>query len=111
MPYGFTTDDADPRVSILKNQCRELLGSIEHLTIESSAARIEKLMSEQGENPTVDWAATRVLTLLRVPEDRIALAIGMARMVGWAAQTIEQHESGIPLLPSLRYADEDDTVS
>jgi citrate synthase len=52
----------------------------------------------------VDWAAARTLTLLNVPEDRISLAIGIARMVGWAAQTIEQHTSRIQLLPSLRYA-------
>ena len=37
------------------------------------------------------------------PADRQALVIVMARLVGWAAQAIEQQSSGISLLPALRY--------
>ena len=73
--------------------------------MESCASRLETVLGREGLMPTTDWAASRVLTMLDVPEDRISLAIGIARMVGWAAQTIEQHVSGIELLPSLRYAE------
>lgn len=104
MPFGFQLAAEDPRSEILRSQCRELLGSVENMVIEASAARLESLLARDGYYPTIDWSATRALMLLKVPEDRISLAIGIARMVGWAAQTIEQHSSGIPLLPSLRYA-------
>ncbi|MEO2016553.1 MAG: citrate/2-methylcitrate synthase [Fuerstiella sp.] len=104
MPFGFhREDEEDLRVAILRQQSRELLGSLESIVMESSAARLESLLAREGLFPTTDWAAARTLTLLNVPEDRISLAIGIARMVGWAAQTIEQHTSGIQLLPSLRY--------
>ncbi|MDG1893937.1 MAG: citrate/2-methylcitrate synthase [Fuerstiella sp.] len=105
MPFGFHRDgEEDSRVAILQRQSRELLGSLDSIVMESSAARLESLLARDGWFPTVDWAAARTLTLLNVPEDRISLAIGIARMVGWAAQTIEQHTSGVQLLPSLRYA-------
>ncbi|MCP4175809.1 MAG: hypothetical protein GY758_34115 [Fuerstiella sp.] len=105
MPFGFRRDgEQDPRVAILQRQSRELLGSLDSIVMESSATRLESLLAREGLFPTVDWAAARTLTLLNVPEDRISLAIGIARMVGWAAQTIEQHTSRIQLLPSLRYA-------
>lgn len=104
MPFGFVEGPEDPRAGILRQQCRELLGSVDSMVMESAAARLESLVAKTGQNPTIDWAATRLLTFLNVPEDRISLAIGIARMVGWAAQTIEQHASGISLLPSLRYA-------
>jgi citrate synthase len=41
--------------------------------------------------------------LLDIPADRQSLVVVMARLVGWAAQAIEQQSSGISLLPALRY--------
>ena len=105
MPFGFQPAEKEYRADLLKNQCRELLGGINEIVLESCAHRLETVLAQDNLYPTTDWAASRVLTLLNVPEDRISLAIGIARMVGWAAQTIEQHVSGIQLLPSLRYAD------
>jgi len=109
MPFGFQSSQSDSRAKLLKNQCRELLGGIDQIVMESSASRLETVLAREGQFPTTDWAAARVLTMLNVPEDRISLAIGIARMVGWAAQTIEQHVSGIKLLPSLRYAESSDS--
>ncbi|MGB4741241.1 MAG: citrate/2-methylcitrate synthase, partial [Fuerstiella sp.] len=91
MPFGFQSSQSDSRAKLLKNQCRELLGGIDQIVMESSASRLETVLAREGQFPTTDWAAARVLTMLNVPEDRISLAIGIARMVGWAAQTIEQH--------------------
>lgn len=104
MPFGFAEQDEECRSQILREQCRELLGSVDSMVLEASVARLESLLGRDGKYPTVDWTAARILTLLNVPEDRISLAIGIARMVGWAAQTVEQHSSGIRLLPTLRYA-------
>ncbi|MCR9199301.1 MAG: hypothetical protein NXI04_11695 [Planctomycetaceae bacterium] len=106
MPFGFQDAGPDYRSTLLRAECRELLGSIESIVMESSAARLESVLAERGLYPTVDWTAARLLTLLQVPEDRVSLAIGIARLVGWAAQGLEQHQSGVPLLPSLRYADD-----
>lgn len=103
MPYGFQADDEDYRANLLRLECRAILGNIESIVMESSCERLESILAAQGYFPTTDWTATRALTILNVPEDRISLAIGIARMVGWAAQTVEQHESGVSLLPSLSY--------
>jgi citrate synthase len=104
MPFGFLSERPELRTKILQAQCRELLDSVPAMVMETSATNLEALLTKEQLYPTTDWAAARVLTLLRVPEDRVSLAIGIARLVGWAAQTIEQHTSGIPLLPGLRYA-------
>ena len=103
MPFGFSDESEERRSGILRHQCRELLGSVPSLVLESAAARLESRLAGLGQFPTVDWPATRLLALLNVPDDRISLAIGISRMVGWAAQAIEQHKSGIRLLPRLRY--------
>lgn len=105
MPYGFQQQHEDYRAGILRGECRELLGSMQSIVMEASCERLESILAARQMYPTMDWAATRALTMLNVPEDRIALAIGIARMVGWAAQATEQHASGVQLLPSLNYAD------
>lgn len=105
MPFGFHEEDEDPRAGILRDQCRDLLGTIDNMVMESAAARLEALLGMAGRQPTIDWATARALAMLNVPEDRISLATGIARMVGWSAQIIEQNASGVALLPNLRYAD------
>jgi citrate synthase len=80
-----------------------MLGSIDRIRVEAAAARLEKLQAQEQRVPTTDWAAARLMTLLDIPADRQALVIVMARLVGWAAQAIEQQSSGISLLPALRY--------
>lgn len=104
MPYGFQEGQEDYRAILLRRECRELLGSLPSIVMESSCERLETILATKGMYPTMDWTATRALTLLNVPEDRIALAIGMARIVGWGAHAMEQHVSGVQLLPSLNYA-------
>ena len=75
------------------------------LILESVATRLESLMARNTMVPTMDWASTRLMMLLNVPDDRMSLAVGLARMVGWAAQTLEQFDSGVSLLPALHYAE------
>ena len=103
MPFGFTACPQDNRAAILTKICRSLLGSIDRIRIEASAARLEKLLETEQQVPTTDWAAARLMTLLDIPSDRQALVIVMARLVGWAAQAIEQQSSGVSMLPTLRY--------
>ena len=95
----------DPRALLLKEQCRQLLGTMDGLILESVSARLENLMAHNAMAPTMDWASTRLMMLLNVPDDRMSLAVGLARMVGWAAQTLEQFDSGVSLLPELHYAE------
>ena len=95
----------DPRALLLKDQCRQLLGTMDGLILESVATRLESLMARNTMVPTMDWASTRLMMLLNVPDDRMSLAVGLARMVGWAAQTLEQFDSGVSLLPALHYAE------
>jgi uncharacterized protein (DUF1778 family) len=103
MPFGFAAASEDNRASLLTETCRTMLGSIDRIRVEAAAARLEKLQAQEQRVPTTDWAAARLMTLLDIPADRQALVIVMARLVGWAAQAIEQQSSGISLLPALRY--------
>jgi citrate synthase len=106
MPFGFAPANDDPRPAILRAHCRECLGSESQIKLEAAASRLERLLEQQDQYPTIDWVSARLLAQLGVPGDRLALAIGVARLVGWSAQAIEQHASGISLLPALRYGQE-----
>lgn len=103
MPFGFTSCPQDNRAAVLTEICHSMLGSIDRIRIEASAARLEQLLANEHQVPTTDWAAARLMTLLDIPSDRQALVIVMARLVGWAAQAIEQQSTGVSLLPTLRY--------
>lgn len=94
MPFGFSSQLEGDRSIILREQCQELLGSVPAMVMEASCSRLEAVRAQDGRFPTTDWTATRLLTLLGVPEDRISLAIGMARLVGWAAHHLDQCEHG-----------------
>lgn len=104
MPFGFSDTVHDPRPQLLRDVCRSLLGSHGRIVLEASACRLERLLAAQQLYPTIDWVAARAMTLLNIPADRQALVVAMARLAGWAAQAIEQQNSGISLLPALRYA-------
>ena len=103
MPFGFADGPEDPRVPILRDVCRSLLGSHSRIVVEASACRLERLLADQQLCPTVDWLAARALTLLNVPGDRQSVVIALARLAGWAAQAIEQNDSQESLLPVLQY--------
>jgi len=103
MPFGFSPGADDNRAALLTEICRTMLGSFDRIRLEAAAARLEKLLSQEEQIPTTDWAAARLMTLLDIPPDRQALVIVISRLVGWAAQAIEQQSSGISLLPVLRY--------
>lgn len=104
--WGFASpEEADPRTALLMKECNDLLGSFDQLVVAAVASRVESAMEDDDLTPTLDWAAMRLLTLLNVPEERISLAIGIARLVGWAAHAAEQNQSGTRLLPQLESAD------
>lgn len=107
MPFGFASTVSDGRVRLLADASNTLLGSVNNLRIAAGAERLEKILAGENLAPTIDWMAARTMTLLNIPEDRQALLIGLSRLVGWAAQAIEQQKSGINLLPALRYGAED----
>lgn len=94
MPFGFTSQPESDRSIILREQCQELLGSVPAMVMEASCSRLEAVRAQDNRFPTTDWTATRLLSLLGVPEDRISVAIGMARLVGWAAHHLDQCERG-----------------
>ncbi len=104
LPFGFNFEDTDPRAEILQQSVRQLLGCGQRIRIAACAERLEGLMARQDQYPTMDWEAAVVLTMLDVPPDRISLVIALSRMVGWAAQAMDQHASGVNLLPQLQYA-------
>ena len=94
MPFGFSDAPEEDRSMLLREQCRELLGSVPAMVMEASCSRLEAVRADDKRFPTTDWTATRLLSLLGVPEDRISVAIGMARLVGWAAHHLDQCECG-----------------
>ncbi|MCA9037337.1 MAG: hypothetical protein KDA91_19510, partial [Planctomycetaceae bacterium] len=111
MPFGFGARTSDPRPEILREHCRSMLGSHRRIVLEASACRLERLLEKRELFPTTDWAAARLMTLLNIPADRQALVVGMARIVGWAAQAIEQQSAGVSLLPVLEYGAQSKTTA
>ncbi len=104
LPFGFSRDPADPRSMILSGVSRQLLGCPDRIRTAACAERLERLMSESSWHPTMDWHTSVVLTLLDIPPERTSLVIALSRMVGWAAQAIDQNRSGVSLLPQLQYS-------
>ncbi|MBL8819558.1 MAG: citrate/2-methylcitrate synthase [Planctomyces sp.] len=104
MPFGFSGPSSDPRPGLLREICHRMLGSYDRIVLESSTCRLEKILEPMSLYPTTDWNAARLMTLLDIPSDRQSLVIAMARMAGWAAQSMEQQRSGVPLLPVLHYS-------
>jgi len=104
LPFGFAEGAVDPRSAILERVSRRLLGCDDRIRTAACAERLERLMTQAGRHPTMDWNTSVVLTLLDLPPDRTALVIALSRMVGWAAQAIDQNASGVSLLPQLQYA-------
>lgn len=104
LPFGFTNEERDPRAEILQQVARRLLGCEERIRLAACARRLELLMDRRDWYPTMDWSASVVLSLLDVQPERMSLVIAMARLVGWAAQAIEQEASGVTLLPQLHYS-------
>lgn len=94
MPCGFSPQAEIDRSAILRDQCQKLMGSVPAMVMEASCSRVEAVQALDGRFPTADWTATRLLSLLGVPEDRISVAIGMARLVGWAAHHLDRCERG-----------------
>ena len=107
MPFGFAAHVPDARVRLLRESAGTLLGSVDRIRIAAAAVRLEKILATGNQLPTLDWASVRLMTLLDIPADRQALAVGVARVVGWSAHAIEQQKSGISLLPALRYGQEE----
>ena len=65
MPFGFSPTPGDCRVGLLAEVSQTLLGSIDRIRIAAAAARLEKLLGAENLNPTPDWAAAKVMTLLK----------------------------------------------
>ncbi len=107
MPFGFSNSNDDPRAGILAETVLTLLGSTDRIRIAGCAARLEKVLATDLFFPTADWVSTKVMTLLDIPPERQSIVIGMARLVGWSAQAIEQQASGLSLLPRLNYGEAD----
>ena len=100
----FGSND-DLRADILAETVLTLLGSADRIRLAGCAARLEKVLAANLFFPTADWVSTKVMTLLDIPPERQAIVIGMARLVGWSAQAIEQQASGHSLLPRLNYGE------
>ena len=107
MPFGFSNSNDDQRAGILAETVLTLLGSTDRIRIAGCAARLEKVLATDLFFPTADWVSTKVMTLLDIPPERQSIVIGMARLVGWSAQAIEQQASGLSLLPRLHYGEAD----
>ena len=105
MPFGFSNSNDDLRADILAETVLTLLGSADRIRLAGCAARLEKVLAANLFFPTADWVSTKVMTLLDIPPERQSIVIGMARLVGWSAQAIEQQASGLSLLPRLNYGE------
>ena len=104
MPFGFEAARTDPRAALLHDTSRTLLGCSDRIRLAACAERLQALMQSHQRHPTMDWHTAVILTLLDIPSDRMSLVVAISRLVGWAAQALDQQASGVSLMPQLQYA-------
>jgi len=95
----------DPRAQFLKPLCQKLARQTGHETMESVAEAIEKTIAKEkrGLPPNVDWMTGRLFYYLGLPIDLYTPLFVLARVAGWCAHVIEQHDTNRIMRPRAMY--------
>jgi citrate synthase len=91
---------SDPRATILKEACDDLLGKLGHkdplLEIAhelEDVARSDEYFLERNLYPNVDFFSGIILRAIGVPVNMFTVMFAIGRMPGWIAHWKEQHEN------------------
>jgi citrate synthase len=97
-------DRPDPRAVVLREICRELATSDEHLQLEATADAIEAAMWSHKElRANVDWPAARLFHRLGLDAELFTPLFAAARVAGWSAHVIEQQRANRLITPRASY--------
>ncbi len=99
----------DPRATHLREMSKVLteqagLGQFYAM----SRALEDRMISEKGINPNVDFYCATVYYALGIPIDLYTPLFGMGRMGGWTAHVMEQHANNRLIRPRAEYVGEMD---
>jgi citrate synthase len=105
MGFGHRVYKAgDVRAGILKPYARKAAEAAGVLHWEETAAIIERVLAEEKHlYPNLDWPAGRLYHALGLEVPLYTPIFVMARVAGWSAHFIEQHEHNRLIRPRSRY--------
>jgi citrate synthase len=96
--------DGDPRAKYLKPLCAQLAAEAGEEELERRAEIIEQIVStEKKLPPNLDWPSARLYHYLGLPVESYTPLFVAARVVGWSAHVIEQHENNRLIRPTALY--------
>ena len=94
----------DPRADIMKGFLKDLGERIGQTKWYEMTVRIEEFMrNERNLYPNVDYYVGPVYYLLGIPIELDTAVFAAARMAGWAAHAIEQHDNNRIFRPRALY--------
>lgn len=96
--------DGDPRTGILDPWCAELAEATGNEAMEKTAATLERVVrAEKKLPPNADWPSARLYHYLGLPVETYTPLFVCARVTGWSAHVIEQHENNRLIRPTAEY--------
>jgi citrate synthase len=109
MGFGHRVYKAgDVRAGILKSYARKAAEAAGLMHWEETAEVIERILAgEKNLYPNLDWPAGRLFNALGLETPLYTPIFVMARVAGWSAHFIEQHEHNRLIRPRSRYTGPD----
>jgi citrate synthase len=96
--------EGDPRAKILKQMSARLTRATGQPELYEMSVRLEERMAtEKGLIPNVDFYSASVYTALGIPRDLFTPIFAASRIVGWCAHVLEQYENNRIYRPRARY--------
>jgi 2-methylcitrate synthase/citrate synthase II len=96
--------EVDPRSTILSRYCAELAKLTNNQRMEETANRLEAMMRREKKLPAnVDWPSARLYHYLRLPVALYTPLFVAARVAGWSAHIMEQHQNNRIIRPAAEY--------
>jgi citrate synthase len=96
--------DGDPRTGILDPLCAELAAATGQTDLETTAATIAQVVrAEKKLPPNADWPSARLYHYLGLPVEIYTPLFVVARVTGWCAHIMEQHQNNRLIRPMAEY--------
>jgi citrate synthase len=94
----------DPRAVIINRYCKSIAKARGDMSLEETADIIENLVkTEKGLPANVDWPVARLYYYLGLEIELYTPLFVVARIAGWSAHVIEQHDKNRIFRPMGRY--------
>jgi citrate synthase len=94
----------DPRAVIIDRYCKSIVKTRSDTSLEETAEIIERLVkTEKGLPANVDWPIARLYYYLGLEVELYTPIFVAARIAGWAAHVVEQHDKNRIFRPMGRY--------